>query len=92
MTRRWRMGRRAAGAVTCVSGMRNAVHAARAVMERTPDVVLSGAERWNWPVGKAWLGTGWLVVTARRQEQLTKVRRGDRAESEVAAGPWVPSR
>ncbi|MGH3785012.1 MAG: isoaspartyl peptidase/L-asparaginase [Pseudonocardiaceae bacterium] len=34
---------RRAGAVTCVSGVRNPVRAARAVMERTPHVLLSAA-------------------------------------------------
>jgi beta-aspartyl-peptidase (threonine type) len=45
---------RRAGAVSCVSDIRNPVRGAREVIDRTPHVLLSGAERWNWPVGKAW--------------------------------------
>ncbi|HEX2289569.1 MAG TPA: isoaspartyl peptidase/L-asparaginase [Pseudonocardiaceae bacterium] len=75
---------RRAGAVTCVSGIRNPVRAARAVMERTPHVVLSGAGALELArrEGLALVPAGWFV-TARRQEQLSKVLRGDRAESEV---------
>ncbi len=76
---------RRAGAVTCVSGIRNPVRAARAVMERTPHVLLSGAGALELArrEGLTLVPAGWFV-TARRQEQLSRVRRGDRAESEVA--------
>lgn len=75
---------RRAGAVTCVSGIRNPVRAARAVMQRTPHVLLSGAAALELArrEGLALVSAGWFV-TARRQEQLTRARRGDRAESEV---------
>ncbi|MGH3929302.1 MAG: isoaspartyl peptidase/L-asparaginase, partial [Pseudonocardiaceae bacterium] len=61
---------RRAGAVTCVSGIRNPVLAARAVLERTPHVLMSGAgahalaRREGLPFAPA----EWFVTT-RRQEQ-----------------------
>jgi beta-aspartyl-peptidase (threonine type) len=72
---------RSAGAVTCVSGVRNPVRAARAVMERTPHVLLSGAAGLELArrEGLALVPARWFV-TARRQEQLTRVRRGDRED------------
>jgi len=78
---------RRAGAVTCLSGIRNPVRAARAVMERTSHVVLSGAGARELArrEGLALVSDGWFV-TARRREQLAKVRRGDRADSEVTGG------
>jgi isoaspartyl peptidase/L-asparaginase-like protein (Ntn-hydrolase superfamily) len=78
---------RRAGAVTCVSGIRNPVRAARAVLERTPHVLLSGARALELarredlalvPVGH--------FVTARRQEQLARARRGEAAGSEITGG------
>lgn len=78
---------RRAGAVTCVSGVRNPVRAARAVMERTPHVLLSGAGALELArqEGLALVPSGWFVTT-RRREQLARVQRGDRAESEVTGG------
>ncbi|MCA1695643.1 MAG: isoaspartyl peptidase/L-asparaginase [Actinobacteria bacterium] len=73
--------------MTCVSGIRNPVCAARAVMGRTPHLLLSGAGALELArrEGLALVPAGWFV-SARRQEQLTKVQCGDRAESEVAGG------
>lgn len=78
---------RRAGAVACVSGVRNPVRAARAVMDRTPHVLLSGAGALELArrEGLALVPAGWFV-TARRQEQLTRVRRGNQAGSEVTGG------
>ena len=76
-----------AGAVACVSGVRNPVRAARAVMDRTPHVLLSGAGALGLArrEGLALVQAGWFV-TARRQEQLAKIRRSHRAESEMTGG------
>jgi L-asparaginase/beta-aspartyl-peptidase (threonine type) len=78
---------RRAAAVTCVSGIRNPVLAARAVMERTPHVLLSGAGALEFAgrEGLALVPTGWFV-TARRQEQLTRVLRGNQAVSKATGG------
>lgn len=78
---------RRAGAVTCVSGIRNPVLAARAVLERTPHVLLSGAgaEELARREGLALVPTDWFV-TARRQQQLARIRSSDRAEPEFTGG------
>lgn len=68
---------RRAGAVTCVNGIRNPVLAARAVLERTPHVLLSGAgaQALARREGLALVPAGWFV-TSRRQQQLTAFLRG----------------
>ncbi|MGH3914435.1 MAG: isoaspartyl peptidase/L-asparaginase family protein [Pseudonocardiaceae bacterium] len=73
---------RRAGGVTCVSGIRNPVLAARAVLERTPHVLLSGAgaHALAQREGLAFAPTDWFV-TARRQEQLAGFLSRGRAES-----------
>jgi L-asparaginase / beta-aspartyl-peptidase len=78
---------RRAGAVACVSGVRNPVGAARAVMDRTPHVLLSGAAVLELArrEGLALAPAAWFV-TPRRQEQLATLRRGCRAESETIGG------
>jgi L-asparaginase / beta-aspartyl-peptidase len=65
---------RRAGAVTCVSGIRNPVLAARAVLERTPHVLMSGAgaQELARREGLTFVPTDWFV-TARRREQLTGI-------------------
>jgi beta-aspartyl-peptidase (threonine type) len=56
-------------------------------MERTPHVLLSGAGALELArqEGLALAPASWFV-TPRRQEELTRIRRGDRAESEVTGG------
>ena len=78
---------RRAGAVTCVNGVRNPVRAARAVMDRTPHVLLSGdgALELARREGLELAPTGWFV-TARRQKQLATLQRGCRVESEMTGG------
>ncbi|MGH3773443.1 MAG: isoaspartyl peptidase/L-asparaginase family protein [Pseudonocardiaceae bacterium] len=78
---------RRAGAVTCVSGIRNPVLAARAVLERTPHVLLSGAgaQELARREGLALVPTDWFV-TARRRAQWTGSQPSDRAEPEVTGG------
>jgi isoaspartyl peptidase/L-asparaginase-like protein (Ntn-hydrolase superfamily) len=78
---------RRAGAVTCVSGIRNPVLAARAVLERTPHVLLSGtgAQELARREGLALVPPDWFV-TARRQEQLAGIRSSDRAGPELTGG------
>ncbi|MGH3827672.1 MAG: isoaspartyl peptidase/L-asparaginase, partial [Pseudonocardiaceae bacterium] len=75
------------GAVTCVSGIRNPVLAARAVLERTPHVLLSGAgaQKLARQESLASMPSDWFM-TARRREQLAKLRRTDRAEPEGTGG------
>ncbi|MGQ0776979.1 MAG: isoaspartyl peptidase/L-asparaginase family protein [Pseudonocardiales bacterium] len=73
---------RRTGAVTCVSGIRNPVLAARAVLERTPHVLMSGAGAHALArrEGIVFVPADWFV-TARRQEQLAGVLACGRAES-----------
>ncbi|HKR52164.1 MAG TPA: isoaspartyl peptidase/L-asparaginase [Pseudonocardiaceae bacterium] len=75
---------RRAGAVTCVSGIRNPVLAARAVLQRTPHVLMSGAgaQALARREDLAFMPVDWFV-TARRQDQLTGILPSDRAESGV---------
>jgi L-asparaginase / beta-aspartyl-peptidase len=79
--------RRRAGAVTCVSGIRNPVLAARAVLERTPHVLMSGAgaQELARREGLTFVPDDWFV-TARRQEQLTGTLPNGLAGSESAGG------
>ncbi|MGH3897535.1 MAG: isoaspartyl peptidase/L-asparaginase family protein [Pseudonocardiaceae bacterium] len=74
---------RRAGAVTCVSGIRNPVLAARAVLKRTPHVLMSGAgaQALAHREGLAFVPVGWFV-TARRRQQLTGIRLSGRTGSE----------
>lgn len=78
---------RRAGAVTCVSGVRNPVLVARAVLQRSPHVLLSGAgaQALAHREGLALVPTDWFV-TARRREQLTGIPPSDHAEPESAGG------
>jgi L-asparaginase / beta-aspartyl-peptidase len=78
---------RRAGAVTCVCGIRNPVLAARAVLARTPHVLMSGAgaQALARREGLTFVPTDWFV-TARRQEQLTGLLPGSRAGSEPTGG------
>ena len=78
---------RRAGAVTCVSGIRNPVLAARAVLERTPHVLLSGTGAHDLArrEGLASAPTDWFV-TARRHEQLAAFLRGNRAGPDDTGG------
>ncbi len=61
---------RRAGAVTCVSGIRNPVLAARAVLERTPHVLMSGmgAQELARREGLAFMPVDWFVTTRRREQ------------------------
>ncbi|MBV9650488.1 MAG: isoaspartyl peptidase/L-asparaginase [Pseudonocardiales bacterium] len=78
---------RRAGAVACVSGIRNPVRAARVVMDRTPHVLLSGAAVVELARSEGLaLAPGRWFVTPRRQEQLARLQRGCRAESEMTGG------
>jgi isoaspartyl peptidase/L-asparaginase-like protein (Ntn-hydrolase superfamily) len=63
---------RRAGAVTCVSGIRNPVLAARAVLERTPHILMSGtgAHALARREGLTFMPADWFV-TAHRQQQLS---------------------
>jgi isoaspartyl peptidase/L-asparaginase-like protein (Ntn-hydrolase superfamily) len=76
---------RRAGAVACVRGIRNPVLAARAVLQRTPHVLLSGsgAEALARREGLAFVPVEWFV-TARRQQQLTRLLGGNRPDAEAA--------
>lgn len=78
---------RRAGAVTCVSGIRNPVLAARAVLERTPHVLMSGAGAHELARRESltWAPADWFV-TARRQEQLTAFLHRGPAEQESTGG------
>ena len=78
---------RRAGAVTCVCGIRNPVLAARAVLARTPHVLMSGAGAQALARREclAFVPTDWFV-TARRQEQLTGLLPSSRAGSEPTGG------
>lgn len=78
---------RRAGAVSCVSGIRNPVLAARAVLERTPHVLLSGAGAREFArrEGIALAPADWFM-TAHRREQLAKVRPSDRTEPGCTGG------
>jgi len=78
---------RRAGAVTCVSGIRNPVLAARAVLERTPHVLMSGAgaQELARREGLTFMPTDWFI-TARRREQLTGIPPSSRVESEFTGG------
>lgn len=66
-----------AGAVSCVRGIRNPVLAARAVLDRTPHVLLSGAgaEELARREGLQFMPDEWFVTDLRRA-QLAAVRRG----------------
>lgn len=59
-----------AGAVACVSCLRNPVHAARLVMERTPHVLLAGpgAESFAIAHGAAHAAQEWLVTDKARED------------------------
>lgn len=72
-----------AGAVTCVSGIRNPVLAALAVLQRSPHVLLSGAgaQALARREGLAFVPADWFV-TARRREQLTGTLPSDQTEPE----------
>jgi len=72
---------RRAGAVTCVSGIRNPVLAARAVLERTPHVLMSGAGAHALArrEGLAFASNDWFVTT-RREQQLAGALPSDGAE------------
>ncbi len=78
---------RRGGAVTCVSGIRNPVLAARAVLERTPHVLLSGAgaQELARREGLAFKPADWFVTT-RRQEQLAAMLTSGRTTSEPTGG------
>lgn len=71
---------RRAGAVAGVSTIRNPVEAARAVMEKSPHVLLAGrgAERFAKEQGLAIVDPAWFR-TEERWEQLERARRRDRA-------------
>jgi L-asparaginase / beta-aspartyl-peptidase len=73
---------RRAGAVTCVNGIRNPVLAARAVLERTPHVLMSGAgaQALARQEGLAFAPAGWFV-TACRREQLAGIVPSGRIDS-----------
>jgi L-asparaginase / beta-aspartyl-peptidase len=78
---------RRAGAVTCLSGVRNPVLAARAVLQRSPHVLMSGAgaQALARREGLAFVPADWFV-TAHRREQLTGILPSSQAE---AAGGTV---
>ncbi len=78
---------RRAGAVTCLSGIRNPVLAARAVLEQTPHVLMSGAgaEELARREGLASAPADWFV-TALRQEQLASFLRRGQAGQECTGG------
>jgi beta-aspartyl-peptidase (threonine type) len=74
---------RRAGAVTCVSGIRNPVLAARAVLQRSPHVLMSGAGAQTLArrEGLTFVPADWFV-TARRQQQLTRILLSGQAQPE----------
>jgi beta-aspartyl-peptidase (threonine type) len=69
---------RSAGAVTGISGTRNPVSLARAVMERSPHVFLSreGADQFSRDEGLEQAGPEWFATEERRR-QLEIMRRSD---------------
>lgn len=73
---------RAAGAVSCTSRIRNPVSAARAVMERTPHVMLTaaGAEQFAREQGLP-LVAPWYFFTPERQAALERVQAAKRAKA-----------
>jgi L-asparaginase / beta-aspartyl-peptidase len=79
---------RAAGAVAGVRRIRNPVLAARAVMERSPHVMLAGdgAERFAAEAGIAFVDAAWFH-TERRRQALEAAR-----EREAAQAPADPPR
>jgi L-asparaginase / beta-aspartyl-peptidase len=78
---------RRAGAVTCVCGIRNPVLAARAVLARTPHVLMSGsgAQALARREGLTFVPADWFV-TRRQQERLTGLLPSSRAGSEPTSG------
>jgi beta-aspartyl-peptidase (threonine type) len=76
---------RAVGAVACVRSVRNPVRLARAVLERSPHVLLAGAgaDAFARAQGLARVDPSWLVVPAQRQ-RLRRARR--RAAGEPSHG------
>lgn len=74
---------RRAGAVTCVSGIRNPVLAARAVLQRSPHVLMSGAgaQALARREGLTFVPADWFM-TARRQQQLTRILLSGQAQPE----------
>jgi L-asparaginase / beta-aspartyl-peptidase len=83
-----------AGAVTCVRSIRNPVQLARAVMERTPHVLLAaeGAERFARECGIEAMPTEYFAVEGRMQ-QLLRARAeasGARLDHDLASTPQEP--
>jgi L-asparaginase / beta-aspartyl-peptidase len=76
---------RAAGAVACTSRIRNPVSAARAVMERTPHVMLTaaGAEQFARDQGLP-LVAPWYFFTPERQAALERVQAAKRARASTS--------
>lgn len=73
---------RAAGAVSCTTRIRNPVSAARAVMERTPHVMLTaaGAEQFAREQGLP-LVAPWYFFTPERQAALERVQAAKKAKA-----------
>jgi len=78
---------RRAGGVSCVREIRNPVLAARAVLERTPHVLMSGAgaQALARREGLAFMPADWFV-TAHRKKQLARLQSSGRAESDSTGG------
>jgi isoaspartyl peptidase/L-asparaginase-like protein (Ntn-hydrolase superfamily) len=76
---------RAAGAVCGVGRIRNPIQAARAVMERTPHVMLTGpgAELFAREAGIA-LAPQWYFFTPERQAALERVQAAKRASAQAS--------
>ncbi len=76
-----------AGAVASIRGVRHPILAARAVLENSPHVMLTGrgAEGWAREAGLEFMEEAWFI-TPFRAEQLEQTRSGDAAEAGAAVG------
>lgn len=79
-----------AGAVAGVSRVRHPILAARAVMERSPHVLLAGAgaDAFAEREGLELMDNDWFI-TERRREQLDRAREADRVELDHGSGREV---
>jgi beta-aspartyl-peptidase (threonine type) len=76
-----------AGAVASVRGIRHPILAARAVLEDSPHVMLTGrgAEGWARDAGLEFMDEDWFI-TPFRAEQLERARAADAARADADAG------
>ncbi|MEM7054951.1 MAG: isoaspartyl peptidase/L-asparaginase, partial [Pseudomonadota bacterium] len=79
----------AAGAVAGVRGVRHPILAARAVLEDSPHVLLSGrgAEEFASQKQLMFMPEDWFITDSRR-EQLQRLHNPDQANAEIAGARW----